>query len=43
MPFASGLKIAGDARKMVTIDIAGKHYLVAAVNNGDLQIFLISK
>jgi len=43
MPFASGLKIAGDARKMLTIDIAGKHYLVAAVNNGDLQIFLISK
>jgi hypothetical protein len=43
MPASSGLKIDGDARKMVPIDIGGKHYLVAAVNNGDLQIFLISE
>jgi len=43
MPVKSGLKITGDARKIVRIDIAGKHYLVAAVNNGDLQIFRISK
>ena len=39
MPVKSGLKISGDARKILPIDIAGKHYLVAAVNNGELQIF----
>jgi hypothetical protein len=43
MPVKSGLKIAGDARKIIPIDIAGKHYLVAAVNNGDLQIFQFLK
>jgi len=43
MPLASGLKIIGDARKIVPIDINGKHYLVAAVNNGDLQIFQLLK
>jgi hypothetical protein len=43
MPVKSGLKITGDARKMVQIDIAGKHYLVVAVNNGELQIFQFLK
>lgn len=43
MPVASGLKIIGDARKIVQIDIKGKHYLVAAVNNGDLQVFQLLK
>src|ERR1035437_5619721 len=43
MPGASGLKIVGDARKIVQIDIKGKHYLVAAVNNGDLQVFQFLK
>jgi hypothetical protein len=43
MPVKSGLKIIGDARKIVTIDVSGKHYLVAAVNNGDLQIFKFLK
>ena len=43
MPVKSGLKITGDARKILPIDIAGKHYLVAAVNNGELQVFHISK
>jgi hypothetical protein len=43
MPVKSGLKISGDARKILPIDIAGKHYLVAAVNNGDLQIFQFLK
>ena len=43
MPVKSGLKISGDARKIVPIDIAGKHYLVAAVNNGELQIFQLVK
>jgi hypothetical protein len=39
MPEASGLKITGDARRIVPIDIKGKKFLVAVVNNGDLQIF----
>ena len=43
MPEKSGLKIIGDARKIVPIDIAGKHYIIAAVNNGDLQVFQILK
>jgi hypothetical protein len=43
MPLASGLKITGDARKIVPIDIKGKHFLVAVVNNGDLQIFKFLK
>jgi hypothetical protein len=43
MPVKSGLKITGDARKIVPIDIAGKHYMVAAVNNGELQIFQFLK
>jgi hypothetical protein len=43
MPAKSGLKITGDARKIIPIDIEGKHYLVAAVNNGDLQIFKLLK
>jgi enediyne biosynthesis protein E4 len=43
MPVVSGLKIIGDARKIVQIDIKGKHYLVAAVNNGDLQVFQFLK
>jgi len=43
MPVASGLKIVGDARKIVRLDIKGKHYLVAAVNNGDLQVFQLLK
>jgi hypothetical protein len=43
MPLASGLKIAGDARKIIPIEIAGNHYLVSALNNGSLQIFRILK
>ncbi|MGD0754149.1 MAG: VCBS repeat-containing protein [Bacteroidales bacterium] len=43
MPLKSGLKIVGDARKLVPIDIAGKHYIIAAVNNGELQVFQILK
>jgi hypothetical protein len=43
MPVKSGLKIIGDARKIIPIDISGKHYIVAAVNNGDLQIFKLLK
>jgi enediyne biosynthesis protein E4 len=43
MPVKSGLKISGDARKIVPIEIAGKHYLLVAVNNGELQIFQFLK
>ena len=39
MPVESGLRINGDARKIQSIKILGKHFLIAAVNNGYLQIF----
>ncbi len=39
MPVESGLKITGDARKILPVKIAGKQYLVAGVNNGNLLIF----
>ncbi len=39
MPDESGLKIKGDARRIIPIKVLGKHYLVVGLNNGDLQIF----
>ena len=39
MPPESGLSITGDARRILPIEVSGKIYLAAAVNNGDLQIF----
>jgi len=39
MPFESGLKVTGDARKILPIKVSGRDYLVVAVNDGDLQIF----
>ena len=39
MPVESGLKIKGDARRILPIEVLGKQYLVAAVNDGNLQIF----
>jgi hypothetical protein len=39
MPVESGLKIIGDARRIHLIKVLGKQYLVAVVNDGDLQIF----
>jgi hypothetical protein len=42
-PVQSGLVIHGDARKILRVTIAGKQCLVAAVNNGDLQVFQIGK
>jgi len=39
MPSESGLIITGDARRILPIEVSAKNYLVAAVNNGDLQIF----
>lgn len=42
-PVKSGLRINGAARKLISIEIAGKHYLLAAVNNGSLQVFRFMK
>ena len=39
MPVESGLVLKGDARHIVPVTVAGKRYLVAVVNNGDLQVF----
>jgi enediyne biosynthesis protein E4 len=39
IPEKSGLKIKGDARKILPIKISGKQYLVAGINEGVLQIF----
>ncbi len=39
MPVESGLRINGDARRIHPIEILGKHFLVAVVNDGNLQIF----
>ena len=38
MPTESGLRINGDARKIIPIEVMGKQYLVTAVNNGYLQV-----
>jgi hypothetical protein len=43
MPVESGLKIVGDARRLLPIKISGKQYLVAIVNNGNVQIFKLLK
>lgn len=43
MPAESGLKIRGDTRKLVQISVLGKLYLIAAINDSDLQIFEIKK
>jgi hypothetical protein len=43
MPVESGLAIKGDARKIRLITINGNQYMIAAVNNGELQIFQLSK
>jgi len=38
MPYQSGLKIDGDARKILYLRIRGKNILVAAINNDNLQM-----
>jgi hypothetical protein len=43
MPVESGLKVTGDARRILPITVLGKHYLVAAVNDGNLQVFRLLK
>ena len=39
MPVQSGLKVNGDARRILPVIIHGKSYLVAAVNDESLLIF----
>jgi len=39
MPSASGLIIKGDARKIIKIEISGKRYLIASINDETLQVF----
>jgi hypothetical protein len=39
LPVESGLAIKGDSRRILPIKIRGKHYLIIAVNNSDLQLF----
>ena len=39
MPVESGLIIKGDTRKLLTIRISGKEYLIAALNNSSLKVF----
>lgn len=41
LPLESGLKIKGDARKILYVKISGNQYITAAINNGELQIFQI--
>jgi enediyne biosynthesis protein E4 len=43
MPAQSGFKVSGDARKIAHIKISGKQFIIAAVNNGKLQIFQVSE
>ena len=43
MPAESGLIIKGDARKIVLLESNGDKYLVAAVNNGNVQLFKLLK
>ena len=42
-PGKSGLKIKGDARKILILTVRGNKYLVAAVNDGDIQVFELSE
>ncbi len=43
MPVQSDFIVKGDARRILDIKILGKQYLIAAVNDGNLQIFQLSK
>ena len=38
MPDASGFKVPGDSRRILSLEINGKKHVVAAVNNEELQI-----
>ena len=38
MPRESGLRIDGDARKVRMLEVSGRHLLVTAINDGELQL-----
>jgi len=40
-PVQSGFNINGESRKMRSISIAGKPYIIVGVNHGDIQIFKV--
>lgn len=42
-PAESGLKIRGDGRKLKLLEVQNEQYVVAAVNNGTLQVFKVGK
>lgn len=41
MPVESGFRVIGDARKLRTIEISGRQFIVVGINNSNLQIFKI--
>jgi hypothetical protein len=43
MPVESGLIIKGDARKILQFTVSGKQYIAVSINNGELNLFSISK
>ncbi|HEX2975402.1 MAG TPA: FG-GAP-like repeat-containing protein [Bacteroidales bacterium] len=43
MPWRSGLRIIGDSRKVVSINIHGEKYLIAGINNGRLQVIKVNR
>jgi enediyne biosynthesis protein E4 len=43
MPVESGLQVKGDARRILPVKVSGKPYVVAAVNDGELQVFRLLK
>jgi enediyne biosynthesis protein E4 len=43
MPVKSGFVVKGDARRIAPVTINGKQYMVVTVNNGDLQVFQITR
>jgi hypothetical protein len=38
-PVNSGFIVRGDARRLIRLKISGEEFIVAAVNDGDLQVF----
>lgn len=42
-PAESGLAVRGDARKLELLEIGKKTYLIAAINNGKLQLFKLKQ
>jgi hypothetical protein len=43
MPDESGFKVSGDARRILSLEVNGKKYLAAVVNDGELQTLELLK